>query len=372
MDSAFSPSTSPSTRFRPFEIVEKKAENRLISSFLLKPVEASDWKPFVPGQFLIVRIPAADGHVLRHYSISSDPAVEGCYRITVKREEAPRAGLPDGRGSCHLHRSVEVGSLLEVDGPHGAFRLDQASRRPLVLLSGGVGVTPLLSMLHGASRDPDRAIFFIHACRDGSLHAFPEEVRGAAARRDGIHIHTIYERPLLEDNAAGRHQAEGLIDRALLQRLLPLDDYDVYLCGPGPFMQAVYALLRGLGVDKRRIAYEFFGPSALLEPIAAAPATAASTPPRCREKDPTKAPTISFVASGQVAPWTGEVGSLLELAEMQGLRPDFSCRVGICGTCSVQLLSGEVEYLEQPLNPPGDGHILLCRSVPRGAIAIDL
>lgn len=362
----------PSTRFRPFKVIGKKAENRLISSFLLEPLDASDWKPFMPGQFLVLRLPAADGgHILRHYSISSDPVVEGCYRISVKREEAPRAGLPDGLGSCHLHRNVEVGAILDVGGPHGAFRLDQASRRPLVLLSGGVGVTPLLSMLHGASRDPDRAIFFIHACLDGSVHAFPDEVRQAAARRDGIHIHTIYERPRLEDR--GQYQAEGLVDRALLQTLLPLDNYDFYLCGPSPFMQAVYALLRDLGVGRDRIAYEFFGPSALLEPAAMpAPAPTPSVPPSAPGNDPMAARTVSFARSGHVAPWTGEAGSLLELAEMQGLRPDFSCRAGICGACSARLLSGEVDYSEEPLNPPAAGRILLCCSQPRGAIAIDL
>lgn len=361
----------PSSRFRSFEVVGKHAENSLITSFLLRPVDPGDWRPFVPGQFMVLPVPGPDGaRVLRHYSVSSDPAAEGCYRITVKREEAPDPGLPDGVGSCFLHREIEAGARIEADGPLGAFRLDSESRRPLVLLSGGVGITPMMAMLHAASRDADRDILFIHACRDGGVHAFASEVAQIAARRPGIRVHTVYERPRAEDRLAARHHGEGFVNRATLQSLLPLDDYDFYLCGPSPFMQAIYRALRDLGVDKARIAYEFFGPASLLEPVS--PEPPAESPKIIADPTESDDATVSFARTGIAAAWTKAEGTLLDLAESQGLRPDFSCRAGICGTCRVALLAGSVAYIEPPLDAPPDGEILLCCSKPVGPVTLDL
>ena len=224
-------------------------------------------------------------------------------------------------------------------------------------------------MLHALAGETDRRVHFIHACDNGDLHALGDEVEAIAATRPGIHVHFCYRTPSARDVARARHGSTGLVSRELLQSLLPLDDYDVYLCGPTPFMKAVFATLRGLGVARGRIKYEFFGPASLLEEAAAAvtpvPVTAAPSAA-------TDAPTVAFGRSGIQVPWTGEAPSLLDLAEDQGLAPEFSCRAGICSTCKTRLLSGEVEYFEEPLDPPGDGEVLICCSKPRGPVVLDL
>lgn len=256
---------TPAARFRRFRVLEKRRDNDLITSFVLAPEDPADWCTFHPGQFLSLKIPRTEGRpILRNYSVSSDPAIWGSYRITVKREAAPQADLPDGIGSSYLHDQIEVGSTLDMAGPRGHFYLDETSTRPLVLLSGGVGLTPMVAMLHVAARQTGRKIWFIHACRNGDHQALADEVKAVAAQHPMIVSHTVYQSPNDADRIAGRFDSEGFIDRECLQALLPPDDYDCYLCGPPAFMQAVYDTLRSLGIPDERIAYEFFGPATVL------------------------------------------------------------------------------------------------------------
>jgi ferredoxin-NADP reductase len=357
--------------FRELRVVAKVRESAIITSFHLEPVEKEGWRSFEPGQFLIFRIPVegGKGFVLRNYSVSCSPRQLGSYRITVKREAAPRGDVPDGVSSCHLHDHVEVGDVLLAEGPRGDFMLDGESRRPVVLLSGGVGLTPLVAMLHALAAT-ERKAFFIHACDNGDVHALRDEVEAVAASRPGIQAHFCYRFPTGEDKAAGRCHSEGVVTRELLQQLLPLDDYDFYLCGPSPFMQAVHGMLRGLGVPRQRIAYEFFGPATLLE--APAEPVPVELPPTAPAAAPDGAATVEFRKSGRTAAWNPAAESLLAFAEDQGLSPEFSCRAGICGTCRSRLVSGEVAYFEEPLDEPPPGEILLCCSKPRGSVVIDL
>lgn len=358
--------------FRPLRVVGRVQESETITSFMLEPVEATGWRSFEAGQFLVVRLPFGEGQPapLRHYSVSSAPVGPPRYRITVKREAAPHRPGGAGLGSGYFHDEIRVGDEVLAEGPRGAFTLDRSSRRPVVLLSGGVGLTPLVAMLHALAAESDRTVHFIHACDNGDLHALREEVEAVAATRPGLHVHFCYRAPTGRDLAAARHHSAGVVTRDLIQQLLPLDDYDIYLCGPTPFMRAVHAILRGLGVPKNRIAYEFFGPASLLDdedapfpPPAAAVTTAAEA---------SSDVLVRFARSGILAAWTGASPSLLDLAEAQGLRPEFSCRAGICSTCSARLLSGDVEYFEEPLDPPPGGQVLLCCARPVGSVAIDI
>lgn len=355
--------------FRDLRVTAKVRESAIITSFHLEPTDPAGWRPFEPGQFLVFRIPTAEGSVLRNYSVSCSPEREGSYRITVKREAAPASGLPNGAGSCYLHDQVNVGDVLQAEGPRGDFMLERQSNRPVVLLSGGVGLTPLVSMLHALAATERRA-FFIHACDNGDVHALRNEVEALAASRPGVTAHFCYRFPTDADRAAGRHHSEGVVSRQLLQELLPLDDYDFYLCGPAPFMQAVHGTLRGLGVPKHRIAYEFFGPATLLE-APAEPVSVAATPVAVVEV-PADAVTVEFRRSGRTAVWDGAAESLLAFAEEQGLSPEFSCRSGICGSCKSHLVAGEVAYFEEPLDELAAGEVLLCCSRPQGAIVLDL
>lgn len=388
--------------FERLRVVRKQAESDCIASFHLeRPDGAGPW-PARPGQYLTLRVPAPGGDLLRTYSLSGNTgAGAGPMRITVKRESSP-----PGVGSCWLHDRVQEGDEIDVAPPRGAFVLDEASPRPVLLLAGGVGLTPLVAMLHRLAAS-DRHALFVHACEDGGAHALAAEVAGLVAGSGGrLRSHVLYRAPTEADRALGRFDSEGLVDRALLQRLLPLDDYDVYLCGPTAFMVAVFRLLRGLGVARDRIAYEFFGSARSLEALAAAadrpapaPRNAASQAPRAlaglvnltdpdawAAADDLRAPRraaapggtalpgadeVRFARSGVTAAWGG-AGSLLELAEASGLDPDFSCRSGICNTCRCGLVSGEVDYFDTPLEPPPPGMVLPCIARPRGPVVLDL
>ncbi|TDL78441.1 2Fe-2S iron-sulfur cluster binding domain-containing protein [Palleronia sediminis] len=386
------------TGFRAFRVADKRRESDIITSFHLCPVDGGALWPVRPGQYLTLKMPGDGAPVLKTYSVSNAGAETGYHRITVKRE-AGRDGAPDGLGSCWLHDRIEVGDEIEIAPPRGHFVLDADSRRPVILLSGGVGLTPLVSMLHslkGGGRD----VWFIHACENGAVHALRDEVMGLAD--DRIRTLFVYRTPSEADRDADAFHAEGMIDKAFLQRHLPLDDYEAYICGPVPFMAAMYQLLQGLGLPKDRIAYEFFGKATSLDAIAEPEIPAATAARAARDAAPTiralahltdpdawaTAETVVKIAeepsldamkadvrfrrSGVSAHWDGAAASLLELAENAGLDPDFSCRAGICNTCKCGIVSGEVEYFEEPLSPPEAGKVLICCARPKGPVVLDL
>ena len=367
--------------FKRFRVARRTRESESIVSFELVPAEGGLPPGFIAGQFIIARIALLSGEVaLRNYSLSSDPADSSHWRISIKREPAPatRPDLPAGRVSGYLHEQVTVGDEIDLAGPAGGFTCDESSARPVVLLSGGVGLTPLVSMLHRLSAASSRRLYFIHACENGAVHAFCDEVRALATGRPGIDVHMCYREPRDEDRAAGLYDSEGLVTRETLQALLPLDDYEVYMCGPAAFMQANWRLLRGLGVARERIHYEFFGPATVLEDDSgerqdATPAserlartTAVST------TGPDAAITVRFHPAAAALPWDPSCHSLLELAEQAGFAPAFNCRIGICNTCVTPLVEGLVEYVEAPLEPPVAGKVLLCCAQPLTAVTLAL
>ncbi|MGE7471881.1 2Fe-2S iron-sulfur cluster-binding protein [Bosea sp. NPDC003192] len=365
-------------------MVSRTPESRTITSFALEPLDPADWHAFEPGQYLPIRIPGQDGQAsaLRTYSISSAPSDGTHYRITVKREGAPAPGLPNGIGSCFLHDRVAVGDLVEIAPPRGEFVLARDTQRPVILASGGVGLTPLVSMLHALTSEPEREVHFLHACDDGEVHALRREVDELIRSRPGLTARYCYRAPTPADVTAGLHHADGVMTRALLRSWLPLGDYDVYLCGPPPFMASVYAGFRELGVRKERIRYEFFGPATVLEAVQedmpaaslAAPLPPAGKPMITAEANEVGASLqISFAQSQRAAAWDeASDTNLLAFAERLGLDPPFSCRAGICSTCRTGLLQGEVDYVEEPLDPPGPGEVLLCCAKPRGPLVLDL
>ena len=360
------------TGFRGLKVVAKTVESSLITSFLLQSEDGSDLPAFRPGQFLVFKIPSGDAkdYVLRNYSLSGSPDDLRHYRISVKREAAAGPGLPEGLSSSYLHDSIDVGDVLQADGPRGEFTLDEASNRPVVLLSGGVGLTPMVAMMNALANHSERRTLFLHACENGEVHALRSEVEALVGKRAGLFAHYCYRTPSPEDRAANRFHSEGFVTREVLQRLLCLDDYEVYLCGPPPFMQAMYQTLRGLGLAKNRIAYEFFGPATVLDtedkPKQVASAAGAAPAPAAG------AITVEFRKSGITAAWDDSTQSLLSFAEDLGLKPDFSCRAGICGTCVSKIVSGDVTYFEDPLEELADGELLLCCSRPKSPVVLDL
>lgn len=350
--------------FVSYRVLERTVESSVITSFRLAPVKGGPVPAFKPGQYLTLRLP--DGQV-RTYTVSSSPEARDSYRISVKREPPPldKPDVPPGYGSGYLHDAVVPGSVLEVLEPRGAFILDETSPRPVVLLSGGVGLTPMVSMLHRLATT-DCKVHFIHACEDGKVHAHCSEVLHLANSVAAIRPHFVYRTPSPEDVAARRCGSVGVVDRKLLQSLLPLDDYDFYLCGPPGFMKAVYGSLLTLGVPKSRIKYEFFGPATILEPNAPAVETQSAPASQPTGSSDTGGAEIVFVRSGKTASWDDFPGTLLDFAEQQGLSPEFSCRAGICNSCECDLLEGSVRYDEQPLDTPAEGKVLICLARPAG------
>ena len=228
--------------FRRFSVVRKHREAEGITSFHLVPADGAALWPARPGQYLTLRLPVPGGPVLRTYSVSSDVADGTQYRISVKREAMP--GVPAGVGSCWLHDHLAEGDTVEIAAPRGGFVLDEASARPVLLLAGGIGVTPLLSMLHRLAQG-GRRVVFVQACENGAVHALRDEVAALATASGGrIVARSVYRQPSPGD----RFDAEGVIDKAFLQSLLPLDHYEVYLCGPTGFMVGMWRLLTGLGL----------------------------------------------------------------------------------------------------------------------------
>jgi ferredoxin-NADP reductase/ferredoxin len=373
MQGGIEPATEPQA-FKQMRVAEVQRESSVIKSFVLEAADGALLPAFVPGQFVQVRITATDGQrLLRHYSLSGDPAERTRWRISVKHQLAPpdRGELPDGLVSSHLHGVIEEGATLDVAGPAGAFVLDELSDRPVVLLSGGVGVTPMLSMLHRLCATSWRSVYFIHACENGAVHAFRDEVARLQASREGVMTHICYRMPEPSDVAGQRFDSYGLITRETMQRLLPLDDYDVYLCGPTRFMQTNWRLLRSLGVDQVRIRHEFFGPASVLE-LDEVDVPSSTEPPVTSDAFEAIVPTVCFMPSGKTASWDPSCHSLLDFAEAAGLKPSFSCRAGLCGCCASQLIDGTVAYFEQPLDEPGDGEVLLCCARPSTAVTIKI
>ena len=241
--------------WRDFEVVEKRRESEVITSFVLKPVDGGAVVRHRPGQYLTLWLEMGDGQALkRNYSVSSAPSDES-YRISVKRE-------PQGVASGWLHDTVEPGATIKVSVPAGEFFLADQPERPIVLLSGGVGLTPMVSMLETlAKRGADTPVHYVHGTLNGSTHAMREHVRELAGSNDNIETVTFYQDPRPGDVEGRDFDHRGLITGDWLRERTPMMNADFYLCGPKPFLRALIGDLSLAGVPHSRIHYEFFGPA---------------------------------------------------------------------------------------------------------------
>lgn len=259
--------------FREFVVASREANSDNIVSFYLRPADGGELPRHVPGQYITVRVPTPDGgSTMRNYSLSGPPG-RAYYRISVKREPPAGPEAPAGFVSNHLHDRVVTGDRIEVGPPCGEFTLTSAaaSRRPLVLVSGGVGITPTLSMLHGALEEAtSRPIVFVHGAINGNRHAFADELRSLEREHDSLTVHVRYSEPTADDRAQGQHDSEGTIDSDLLRQLVGDREADYYVCGPKPMLTQVVGTLQQIGVPQERINFEFFGPKEDLEPASVA------------------------------------------------------------------------------------------------------
>ena len=357
--------------FRPFTVESKVSESETITSFYLKPQDGEPLPPYMPGQFLTFRLnlPEHPTPVMRTYSLSDSPNHPDYYRVSIKRLPAPAdpPGLPPGLSSNFFHDLVQTGTRLCVTAPRGRFYLDPSDTTPVVLLSGGVGLTPMVSMLNAiVESGSKRPVWFIHGTRHGSEQAMGKHIRRLAVENANVNVHVSYSQPRPEDSLGSDYDNRGYVSIDLLEQILPNAAYDFYLCGPPPFMKSLYNGLLKTGVPQTRIHYEFFGPvSAIKEGAEAADKLAVVS-------ESTSELTVSFAKAGLTAKWDPRLESILDLAEAQGLRPPFSCRTGICHTCSSKLIEGEVEYVTEPLDMPDPGCVLICVSKPKTDLVIEI
>jgi ferredoxin-NADP reductase/MOSC domain-containing protein YiiM len=314
-----------------------------------------------PGQFLTLRIAQEDGTVLRNYSLCGPPA-GGSYRIAVKRE-------PDGAASGYLHTRLAIGDGLDVAAPRGTFILDETSA-PLLLISAGIGATPVLAMLNALSAArSDREVWWLHGARNGGEHAFARETRALLASLPNVHAHVSYSRPGPGDVRGRDFDDAGRLTAATLDGLGLPRDAEAYVCGPAAFMDEIDTGLTALGVDGARIHSEPFGPAAGLTPGIASTPTRAAHPP---DGMPGAGPPIEFARSNLTVTWAPGYASLLELAEACDVPVRWSCRTGVCHNCETALIEGSVNYDPDPVEPAAEGSILICCSQPRESVVLDL
>ncbi|ODA68087.1 Flavohemoprotein [Methyloligella halotolerans] len=254
--------------FKQFRIARKEPESDVITSFYLEPVDGKRLPEFKPGQYITLRVPTPDGSTtMRNYSLSDRPG-QGWFRISVKREESKGPDAPEGYVSTLLHRELEPGDEIEVAAPCGEFFLqpDLDPDRPLVLLAGGVGITPLFSILSDALQtSPERPILLVHGAVNEDMQAFREVIDQLAEKHPNLHRHYCYDEPAKDGATRAAHMTTGLVDEALLDKLLPGEGAEYYFCGPKPFMESVHRQLTVRGVPAENLHFEFFGPRGTLD-----------------------------------------------------------------------------------------------------------
>lgn len=350
--------------FRKLRVAELHQETSDVTSILLESPDGSLLPAASPGQYLVLRL-HDDKNVrplIRSYSISGASGA-GKYRISVKRG----AGL----GSRRMVDGTQIGDLVETSAPRGDFVL-RTDKRPVVLISAGIGVTPVLSMLHALSSNSTeslRQVWWIHGARKGSEHVFAGETTKLLESISGSHSIVAYSRPDQTDRLGKDFDIKGHLDLTTLRRAgIPLDA-EVYLCGPTGFLRDINRDLSTLGIPPDAVHQELFGPAISLEASGEKANAKTPHPPALSAGD---GPLVSFTRSGLSVPWDARFGSLLELAEACDIPVRWSCRTGVCHMCECGLLDGRLRYSPEPLDLPATGNALICCSTPESVVDLDL
>ena len=336
--------------FRPLRVVKVVPESAAVSSVYLTAPDESPLPAARAGQYLTLRVTGAGQPApVRSYSLSSAPGT-GAYRISVKRE-------PHGAASRYLNGTLKPGATLDVAAPRGDFVLD-AGTGSVLLISAGIGLTPVLAMLHElAAARSDREVWWIHGARGPREQPLAAEAHALLASLPHAREHVFYSA------TAGRLSKD---------RLLALDvpaDASAYVCGPASFMTHMQDALAAAGLDQARIHTELFSALAAINPGL----TGQTRRPPYQPPGPAgTGPLVTFARSGLVVPFSPGRRSVLELADACDVPTRWSCRTGVCHTCVTPLLSGSVSYAPDPLEPPADGEVLICCARPSADIVLDM
>jgi ferredoxin-NADP reductase len=356
--------------FRNFRVERKAFEDDIqsICSFYLYPEDGQALPPFLPGQFLTFRLDApvttiGTEQIVRCYSLSDAPRPE-YYRISIKRILPPAGGsVPPGRSSNYFHDQVDVGSLLQIRAPAGHFHIDRGDA-PVVLIAGGIGITPMLSMLNWClTEQPGREVWLFYGVRNTREMVTKAHLEALAVAHPSFHLRVCFSNPLPNDVAVRDYQHPVRIDVSVLKMQLPLKPYHFYLCGPTPMMESLVPALEDWGVPDVRIHFEAFGPTS----IKRGTAVNSSAPVVASDTDI----VVSFARSGKQLCWQATSGSLLEFAEANDIAVNSGCRAGGCGTCQTTIQSGEVAYRQSPEFDPEPGTCLLCVCTPKTSVTLE-
>ena len=348
--------------FQPLKVTAIDQESADVLSLTLRNADGRPLPAALPGQYVVVRLHRSPGGppLFRSYSLSG-PLSSERYRISVKIE-------PNGAAGPWLREHVRIGDLLDVSSPRGSF-IPQSGERPVVLLSAGIGATPVLAMLY-ALAGSTRQVLWLHAARDGEHHPFAAEVRRLMSALTNGRSYVCYSRPGPRDRTCEEFDATGHLSEAVFDAVGMPKEVDVYLCGPAAFMADMKAALAAFGVGARRIHVEIFNGSESMTPgVVGAVARA----PHPLKDDTGTGPLVSFARSGIAAHWNASAyQSILELAEACDVPVRWACRAGVCHNCESGLVSGAIAYAPQPLDQPADGNLLVCCAQPIGDVVIDL
>jgi ferredoxin-NADP reductase/MOSC domain-containing protein YiiM len=361
-----SPSSGPPPAwlgFRPLRVSRVERESSSVISLALVSPDTRPLVPALPGQFIVLRTQPQSGgpSLMRNYSLSDLPAADH-YRVSIKREL-------NGAASTYLHEQVRVGDLLDVAAPRGAFTL-KAGDNPVVLLSAGVGATPVLAMLHALAQRPSpREVWWMFGARNRDEHPFSDESRALIKQLPRGKSYICYSRPGDQDRPGIDFDESGHLTAALLKKIGVPRDADFYLCGPAAFLNDLTAGLAASGISVERVHVEIFGAEKSITPGIAETQHPAPHPP----KGPAgPGPQVSFARSGLNVSWDPKFPSLLDFAEACDVPVRWSCRTGVCHTCESGLISGNVAYQPEPLGPAAQGNLLICCSQPQGDVVLDL
>jgi ferredoxin-NADP reductase len=340
-----------------------------VKSFHLVGEDEAALEPHLPGQHLPLKlaIPGQARPAYRCYTISNHGAP--FYRLTIKKELPPadKADVAGGLSSHYFHEQVKPGTVIEAKPPSGNFWIDVRERHPVVMLAGGIGVTPMISMLEALAQSrAERDVYFFFSLRHAGDHVFKARLTELSRENPRLRVQVIYEHAGAADVPGTDYHATGRLSVDMLRAALPTLDMEYYLCGPPGMMKAVSEQLMQQRVAPEKIRTESFGPSSVaLRALISTDPTAQSA---LRDAGGV---TVTFSRSEVSVPWTGEVQTLLQLAEMNGVDISSGCQYGDCGTCMTRVLEGTVQYLHPTGARPDAGTCLPCSCRPEGSVVLD-
>jgi ferredoxin-NADP reductase/MOSC domain-containing protein YiiM len=349
--------------FRPLRVARKTRETDNVISLTLESPDGDPVPATIPGQFVVVQLGSRPAPpLMRSYSLSGEPG-DAAYRVSIKLQSGAAA-------SNYIEHDLQVGDVLKVSAARGTFTL-RAGDAPIVLMSAGIGVTPVLAMLHAlATESSPREIWWLYGARNGREHPFAEETQALLDKLSHRHKLICYSAPDSADRSGHNFDVAGRLDMAVVEGLgLPADG-DFYVCGPTSFMDALTSGLTASGISPDHIHTEIFGGATSITPGIASPKS--RPPPHSPAGPEGEGPQVSFARSGLNVRWDARFHTLLELAEACDVPVRWSCRIGVCHMCETALVAGRVAYSPAPLDAPADGNVLICCSQPGGDLVIDL